>query len=135
MIFFERRMVIDVLHKNIRQKEKVLTSRRVVDFEMDEHGVSAKCQDGSVHRGSILIGADGIRSTVARQMLRLSGSSKKGKCVLHTHPVALMILSMPRPVLFGAPCLLEVMNFVTSEPPNPYPSEMGSMLCRSLQSA
>lgn len=79
MIFLERRMVIDVLYKHIRQKDKVLTSRRVVGFDMDEHGVSAQCQDGSVHRGSILIGADGIRSTVGRQMLQLSGSSKKGK--------------------------------------------------------
>lgn len=100
MVFFERRMVIDVLYKHIRQKDKVLTSRRVVDFEMDEHGVSAKCQDGSVHRGSILIGADGIRSTVARQMSRLSGNSKKGKCVFCTSPVALMILFMPRHVRF-----------------------------------
>lgn len=79
-------MVIDVLYKHVRQKDKVLTSRRVVDFEMDEHGVSAKCQDGSVHRGSILIGADGIRSTVTRQMLRVGGSVKKGKCVFCTPP-------------------------------------------------
>ncbi|KAI7776946.1 hypothetical protein LA080_004309 [Diaporthe eres] len=77
MIFLERRMVIDVLHKHIRQKDKVLTSRRVVGFETDEHGVSVECQDGSVHLGSILIGADGIRSTVGRQMSQLSGSSKK----------------------------------------------------------
>lgn len=81
MIFFERRMVIDVLYKHIRQKDKILTSRRVIDFEADEHGVSVKCQDGSVHRGSILVGADGIRSTVARQISRLKGSSKKGKRV------------------------------------------------------
>lgn len=79
MIFLERRMVIDVLYKHVRQKDKVLTSRRVVGFEMDEHGVSVECQDGSVHRGSILVGADGIRSTVGRQMSQLRGSSKKGK--------------------------------------------------------
>lgn len=109
MIFLERRMVIDVLHKHIRQKDKVLTSRRVVGFEMDEHGVSVECQDGSVHLGSILIGADGIRSTVGRQMSQLSGSSNKGKYVFCASLVALMMLSMVRSVLFGAPCLLEVM--------------------------
>lgn len=79
MIFFERRMVIDVLYRNIRQKDKVLTSRRVVGFQQDEHGVVVECQDGSVYRGSILIGADGIRSTVARKMSELNGTSKKGK--------------------------------------------------------
>ena len=120
MIFFERRMVIEVLYKHIRQKDKVLTSRRVVGFEMDEHGVAAECQDGSVHRGSILIGADGIRNTVARRMLQLSGNSKKGKPAFCTSLVALMMLSMPESVLFGVPCLLGMMCLVTSEPPNPY---------------
>ncbi|KAI3401656.1 hypothetical protein diail_9320 [Diaporthe ilicicola] len=74
MIFFERRMVIDVLYKHIRQKDKVLTSRRVVGFKQDEHGVAAECEDGAIYHGSILIGADGIRSTVTRQM---NGSSNK----------------------------------------------------------
>lgn len=118
MIFLERRMVIDVLYKNIRQKDKVLTSRRVVGFEMDDDGVSVECQDGSVHWGSILIGADGIRSTVSRQMSQLSGSSKKGKYVFRTSLVALMMLSVLRPVLFGPPCLLEVMCLSILKPPN-----------------
>ncbi|KAK2610588.1 hypothetical protein N8I77_004006 [Diaporthe amygdali] len=83
MIFFERRMVIDVLYRNIRQKDKVLTSRRVVGFQQDEHGVVVECQDGSVYRGSILIGADGIRSTVARKMSELNGTSKKDLPVLY----------------------------------------------------
>lgn len=80
MVFLERRMVIDVLYRHIRQKDKVLTSRRVVGFEADEGGVSVECHDGSVHRGSILVGADGIRSTVGRLMSQRGRSSKKGKC-------------------------------------------------------
>lgn len=94
MVFLERRMVIDMLYRHIRQKDKVLTSRRVVDFEMDENSVSVKCQDGSVHRGSILIGADGIRSTVSRQMSQVSGNSKKGNYNFRTSPVALYMLSI-----------------------------------------
>lgn len=111
-------MVIDVLYKHIRQKDKVLTSRRVVGFDMDEHGVSVKCQDGSVHRGSMLIGADGIRSTVGRQMSQLSGISKKGKFVFRTSPAAPLMVSMLRRVLSGTPRLLEVMCSVISKPPN-----------------
>lgn len=94
-------MVIDMLYRHIRQKDKVLTSRRVVGFEMNENSVSVKCQDGSVHRGSILIGADGIRSTVSRQMSQLSGNSKKGNFVFRTSLAALLMLSMPSPVLLG----------------------------------
>lgn len=102
MIFLERRMVIDVLYRHIRQKDKVLTSRRVVGFQADEGGVAVECQDGSVHRGSILVGADGIRSTVGRLMSQRGGGSKKGKFVFRTHPlVALLILSMPSPAPLG----------------------------------
>lgn len=124
MIFFERRMVIDVLYKHIRRKEKILTSRRVVDLEMDEHGVSVKCQDGSVQQGSILVGADGIRSTVARQILRLSGSAKKGKWVSRIAPVALVIIPVSGPVLSAPPCLLEAKCLVNSERLDPYPLEL-----------
>lgn len=95
MIFFERRMVIDVLYKHIRQKDKVLTSRRVVGFEQDEHGVAVECQDGVVYHGSILIGADGIHSTVARQMSQLNGSPKKGKYLLFcAYLVAEVVMSI-----------------------------------------
>lgn len=99
MIFFERRMVIDVLYKHIHRKDRILTSQRVVDFNMDEHGVSVRCQDGSVQHGSILIGADGIRSTVARQILRLSGGAKKGESVPVLFLLALVMTSMSGPVL------------------------------------
>ncbi|EOD43355.1 putative fad binding domain-containing protein [Neofusicoccum parvum UCRNP2] len=46
MIFFERRMVIEVLYQHIRQKDK----------------------DGEAFKGDILIGADGIHSTVGQQI-------------------------------------------------------------------
>lgn len=98
-----------MLYRHIRQKDKVLTSRRVVGFEMDENSVSVKCQDGSVHRGSILIGADGIRSTVSRQMSQLSGNSKKGNYNFRTSPVALYMLSIQGHIFSGVPYLFDVM--------------------------
>lgn len=119
MIFLERRMVIDMLYRHIRQKDKILTSRRVVGFEMDENGVSVECQDGSVHRGSILVGADGIRSTVSRQMSQLSGNSKKGKYVFRAFMVALSMLSIQGHVLSGAPCLFDMMCSDTWKSLNP----------------
>lgn len=112
MIFLERRMVIDMIYRHIRQKDKVLTSRRVVSFEMDENGVSVECQDGSVHRGSILIGADGIRSTVSRQMSQLSGNSKKGKYVFRLSPVAVLMLFLhAESCALGTLCLLGAILF------------------------
>ncbi|KUI56607.1 FAD-dependent urate hydroxylase [Cytospora mali] len=80
MIFFERRMVIEVLYRHIRQKDKVLTSKRVVGIRQDEKGVAVECQDGSGYEGSILIGADGIHSTVGQHMAqtRNGGSKQEG---------------------------------------------------------
>lgn len=66
MIFFERRMVIEVLYEHISQKHKVLTSKRVTTIEETANGVTVACQDGSTFEGSILIGADGIHSTVGQ---------------------------------------------------------------------
>jgi salicylate hydroxylase len=42
--------------------------RPLVKFEQDENGVVVTCADGSVQRGSLLIGCDGIRSAVRAQL-------------------------------------------------------------------
>ena len=44
-------------------------SSRVVGFEQDADGVTAKLEDGSEVRGDLLIGADGSRSTVRKRLL------------------------------------------------------------------
>lgn len=42
----------------------MLTKKRVVDIDVSEDGVRVVCADGSTQEGSIVIGADGVRSTV-----------------------------------------------------------------------
>lgn len=83
MIFFERRMLVDVLYKHIRQREKVLTSKRVSLITQDHHGVTVECQDGSLYQGSILVGADGVHSTVGRHVAQASGRVKQSESVTH----------------------------------------------------
>ncbi|ROW18194.1 hypothetical protein VPNG_00105 [Cytospora leucostoma] len=73
MVFFERRMLIEVLYRNLRQKEKVLTSKRVIGSRQDAGGVSAECEDGTSYEGSMLVGADGVHSAVGREMARTGG--------------------------------------------------------------
>ncbi|KAH7042133.1 hypothetical protein B0J12DRAFT_674744 [Macrophomina phaseolina] len=70
MIFFERRMVIEVLYKHIRQKNKVLTSKRVAKVEENVDRVAVVCEDGDRFEGSIVIGADGIHSKVSEEISR-----------------------------------------------------------------
>jgi 2-polyprenyl-6-methoxyphenol hydroxylase-like FAD-dependent oxidoreductase len=47
----------------------VTLGAEVVDFAQDDSGVSVKLGDGREERGSVLLGADGIRSAVRRKLL------------------------------------------------------------------
>jgi 2-polyprenyl-6-methoxyphenol hydroxylase-like FAD-dependent oxidoreductase len=54
--------------------------KRCTTFEQDDHGVTVRFADGSQDRGAVLVGADGIRSTVREQLipgipLRYSGQT------------------------------------------------------------
>jgi len=44
----------------------IQTSKEVVGFDQDDAGVTAKLADGAEERGDVLIGADGIRSTIRK---------------------------------------------------------------------
>lgn len=49
-------------------KDEIKLGRKFVEYNQDESGVIASFEDGSVARGNLLVGADGLRSAVARQM-------------------------------------------------------------------
>lgn len=48
--------------------ERPHTGRECVGFEQDERGVTARFADGTTERGDLLIGADGIRSAIRREL-------------------------------------------------------------------
>jgi hypothetical protein len=52
------------MYEHIKDKSKVLTSKRVINVEHTASGVSVTCKDGSSYSGDIIVGADGIHSTV-----------------------------------------------------------------------
>jgi 2-polyprenyl-6-methoxyphenol hydroxylase-like FAD-dependent oxidoreductase len=64
-------MLLQVLYKNVKHKDRVLTKKRVTRVELVEGGVQAYTQDGSVYEGDIVVGADGIHSAVRDKMWRL----------------------------------------------------------------
>lgn len=72
MVWVDRQMLLQVLYDNLKSKEKVLTNKRVISVDLDHLGVSATTEDGSVYRGTLLVGADGIHSTVRSEMWRLA---------------------------------------------------------------
>ena len=51
-------------------KNKLLSNKQVSSVDQDENGVKVTTKDGSVYEGDIVIGADGVWSTVRQSMWR-----------------------------------------------------------------
>lgn len=77
-IFVDRQMIIQILYDNLIDKTRILTSRSVVHVEQDWNGVRIQTKDGDVFTGDILVGADGVHSTVRREMWRIADAEKPG---------------------------------------------------------
>ncbi|EXF76212.1 FAD binding domain-containing protein [Colletotrichum fioriniae PJ7] len=70
MIFIDRQMLIQVLYENLKHKDRVLTSQRVVSVDFTNSGAYVTTKDNKVFSGDIVVGADGIHSTVRKEMWR-----------------------------------------------------------------
>ncbi|KAF5554243.1 hydroxylase [Fusarium mexicanum] len=77
-IFIDRQMLLQVLYKNLKHKDRVLIKKRVTRVELVEGGVQAYTQDGSVYEGDIIVGADGIHSAARDEMWRLGKEQSPG---------------------------------------------------------
>lgn len=71
-------MVLKVLYDNIKDKSKVLIEKRVQDVKLSDSGVTVRTSDGSSYSGDILVGADGIHSTVRSEMWRIANIEQPG---------------------------------------------------------
>ncbi|GAD94007.1 hypothetical protein PVAR5_2627 [Paecilomyces variotii No. 5] len=76
LISIARRDVIRVLYERLKDKSKVHPNQRVKDVLSTESGVTLTTEDGSTWTGSIVVGADGVRSAVRREMWRVAGEEK-----------------------------------------------------------
>ncbi|KFZ24305.1 hypothetical protein V502_01200 [Pseudogymnoascus sp. VKM F-4520 (FW-2644)] len=82
LAFLQRRDLLKVLSDTIPDSSKVHTSKRVFKVDHTDSGVTVHCEDGSKYAGDIVVGADGIHSTVRslmRQHIEISspGATKK----------------------------------------------------------
>jgi 2-polyprenyl-6-methoxyphenol hydroxylase-like FAD-dependent oxidoreductase len=71
-------MVLQVLYENIHDKTKILTKKRVEKVEMTDDGVVVTTSDKSFYKGDILVGADGIHSSVRGEMWRIANETSPG---------------------------------------------------------
>jgi 2-polyprenyl-6-methoxyphenol hydroxylase-like FAD-dependent oxidoreductase len=66
----ERRNFLRIVYENHPDKSKILSGKRVVDVHESEDGVRVFLNDGTSEHGDILIGCDGVHSTVRELMWR-----------------------------------------------------------------
>ncbi|KAH7344365.1 hypothetical protein BKA66DRAFT_375049, partial [Pyrenochaeta sp. MPI-SDFR-AT-0127] len=77
-VFVDRQMLIRILYDNLRDRTKVLTAKGVEQVEHVPGGVRVQTKGGDIFSGEILVGADGIHSTVRREMWRLADQTHPG---------------------------------------------------------
>ncbi|KAK1637694.1 FAD binding domain-containing protein [Colletotrichum phormii] len=90
-IFIDRQMLLQVLYDNLKNKDRVIPEKRVEKVELLKEGVRLHTKDGSVFEGDIVVGADGIHSTVREEMWRIGHEQRPGYFPLDEHsrvPVA-----------------------------------------------
>ncbi|KPM41030.1 hypothetical protein AK830_g5544 [Neonectria ditissima] len=69
-MLFHRQKLLELLHNHLPERDtRILTGKKVVSIETDAQGVTVHCSDGTDEEGSIVVGCDGVHSTV-RQMMR-----------------------------------------------------------------
>ncbi|KAM0324543.1 hypothetical protein ACHAQA_007928 [Verticillium albo-atrum] len=77
-IFIDRQTVLQVLYDNLKSKDRVLTNKRVNHAEFVGDYVTVHTQDGSSYTGDLLVGGDGVHSTVRKEMWRISHEDNSG---------------------------------------------------------
>ncbi|KAF8855683.1 FAD/NAD(P)-binding domain-containing protein [Acephala macrosclerotiorum] len=77
--FLQRRDLLDIMYRNIHDKSKIYTSKRVCQINHKDDSVVVECEDGSKFSGDIVVGADGIHSTVRTFMQEHIEKTSPGK--------------------------------------------------------
>ncbi|KAF4991681.1 hypothetical protein FGRMN_7654, partial [Fusarium graminum] len=77
-IFIDRQMLLEVLYEKLNHKDSVLTGQKVVSVTELENGVQVTTAQGDVFEGDMIVGADGIYSTVRNEMWRIASKRSPG---------------------------------------------------------
>jgi FAD dependent monooxygenase len=71
----ERRHFLQIVYDQLPDKSKILTGKRVVDVVDNDEGVRVELQDGTFEEGDILIGCDGVHSSVRESMWKAANAT------------------------------------------------------------
>ncbi|GKT62530.1 FAD binding domain protein [Colletotrichum tofieldiae] len=69
-MFMERYELLCVLHQHLKEKDRIFVNKKVKRVESLEESALVYTADGSVFEGQVVVGADGVRSTIRQEMWR-----------------------------------------------------------------
>ncbi|KAM0229786.1 hypothetical protein ACHAP5_011543 [Fusarium lateritium] len=78
LIFLDRQSLLKILYERLRHKDRVLLNRKVETVGLVHNGVEVTTTNGETIKGSILVGVDGVHSSVRRNMFRLGQQLSPG---------------------------------------------------------
>ncbi|KAB8228065.1 uncharacterized protein BDW43DRAFT_323334 [Aspergillus alliaceus] len=78
LLFLDREQLLQILHDQIRHKDRILLNKKVTGIDLIDQGVKVSAADGSVFTGTIVVGADGIHSNVRSLMVSLGNELQSG---------------------------------------------------------
>lgn len=88
--FLDRRELVQALYDNLKDKSKVHISKELLSINQLETGITVTTKDGTIFRGDILVGADGVHSQTRKEVWRIAdsevldyGTQQMAKCELH----------------------------------------------------
>lgn len=97
----DRQRVLEKLYSKLGDhRDRVMVNKKTVSVENLPDGVRVHCADGSVYEGDLVVGADGVRSTVRQSIWKsmeedgLQAEVKKEKTSISV-PQQSLLYSLP----------------------------------------
>ncbi|KAJ6179789.1 hypothetical protein N7519_010250 [Penicillium mononematosum] len=72
IVSLDRQKVLEILFQNYPDKSNIITNQRVSEVRLLGDSASVVTEDGSVFRGDLIVGADGVHSRIRSEMWRLA---------------------------------------------------------------
>ncbi|KAK2042816.1 FAD binding domain-containing protein [Colletotrichum somersetense] len=72
ILFFDRQWLLQVLYEQVQDKSCILIGKKVNRIDHNAGGVQVTTSDGETFDGSIVVGADGIHSSVRKELNRIA---------------------------------------------------------------